>query len=431
MVYISEIIEGRVPEGTETDIRGWIHRTRSSGKLSFVVIRDSTDIIQVTVRKGNVPDEDFEAAKNALVESSVMIKGKVKKDERAPGGYELQASSFKVFHYSEVYPITKDQSDEFLLDQRHLWLRSTEMQATLRIRSAVFNALRTWFYGHGFNEVQSPTFVSGACEGGSTLFEVPFFKERKVYLSQSWQLYAEAMVMSLDKIFTIAPSFRAEKSRTRRHLAEFWHCEAEVAWIGNDEMMALEEDLIPFVVQSIIKNNRRDLEKLNRDISKLEKCQKPFERIRYEKAEELLATKGVAPATPGDLGYEEEKVLTEFFDRPFFVTHFPKKAKAFYHRPDPTNPNVVLCHDLLAPEGYGEIIGGGERIYDKEQLLARMKEEGLDTEPYNWYIDLRRFGTVPHSGFGCGVDRLVTWITGQSHIKYVIPFPRMMRRVYP
>jgi asparaginyl-tRNA synthetase len=431
MVYISEIIEGRVPEGTETDIRGWIHRTRSSGKLSFVVIRDSTDTIQVTVRKGNVPDEDFEAAKNALVESSVMIKGKVKKDERAPGGYELQATSFKVFHYSEVYPITKDQSDEFLLDQRHLWLRSTEMQATLRIRSAVFNALRTWFYGHGFNEVQSPTFVSGACEGGSTLFEVPFFKERKVYLSQSWQLYAEAMVMSLDKIFTIAPSFRAEKSRTRRHLAEFWHCEAEVAWVGNDEMMALEEDLIPFVVQSIIKNNRRDLEKLNRDISKLEKCQKPFERIRYEKAEELLATKGVAPATPGDLGYEEEKVLTEFFDRPFFVTHFPKKAKAFYHRPDPTNPNVVLCHDLLAPEGYGEIIGGGERIYDKEQLLARMKEEGLDTEPYNWYIDLRRFGTVPHSGFGCGVDRLVTWITGQSHIKYVIPFPRMMRRVYP
>ena len=431
MVYISEILEGKVPEGTETDIRGWIHRTRSSGKLSFVVIRDSTDIIQVTVRKGNVPDEDFEAAKNALVESSVMIKGKVKKDERAPGGYELQATSFKVFHYSEVYPITKDQSDEFLLDQRHLWLRSTEMQATLRIRSAVFNALRTWFYGHGFNEVQSPTFVSGACEGGSTLFEVPFFKERKVYLSQSWQLYAEAMVMSLDKIFTIAPSFRAEKSRTRRHLAEFWHCEAEVAWIGNDEMMALEEDLIPFVVQSIIKNNKRDLEKLNRDISKLEKCQKPFERIRYEKAEELLATKGVAPATPGDLGYEEEKVLTEFFDRPFFVTHFPKKAKAFYHRPDPTNPEVVLCHDLLAPEGYGEIIGGGERIYDKEQLLARMKEEGLDTEPYNWYIDLRRFGTVPHSGFGCGVDRLVTWITGLSHIKYVIPFPRMMRRVYP
>jgi len=431
MVYISEILEGKVPEGTETDIRGWIHRTRSSGKICFVVIRDSTDTIQVTVRKGNIPDEDFEAAKNALVESSVIIKGTVKKDDRAPGGYELQSTSFKVFHYSEVYPITKDQSDEFLLDQRHLWLRSTEMQATLRIRSAVFNALRTWFYSHGFNEVQSPTFVSGACEGGSTLFEVPFFKERKVYLSQSWQLYAEAMVMSLDKIFTIAPSFRAEKSRTRRHLAEFWHCEAEVAWIGNDEIMALEEELIPYVVQTIIEKNRKDLEKLNRDISKLQKCQKPFERIRYEKAEELLATKGVAPATPGDLGYEEEKVLTEFFDKPFFITHFPKKAKAFYHRPDPKDPEHVLCHDLLAPEGYGEIIGGGERIYDKDELLGRMKEEGMDPEPYNWYIDLRRYGTVPHSGFGLGMDRLVTWITGLSHIKYVIPFPRMMRRVYP
>jgi len=431
MVYISEILEGHVPEAKETDIRGWIHRTRSSGKICFVVIRDSTDTIQVTVRKGNVPDEDFEAAKNALVESSVNVKGTVKKDERAPGGYELQSTSFKVFHSAEVYPITKDQSDEFLLDNRHLWLRSIEMQSTLRIRSAVFNALRTWFNEHGFHEVQSPTFVSGACEGGSTLFEVPFFKERKVYLSQSWQLYAEAMVMSLDKIFTIAPSFRAEKSRTRRHLAEFWHCEAEVAWIGNNEMMALEEELIPYIVQTVVEKNKKDLDKLGRDITKLKNCQKPFERVRYSKAEELLAQKGVAPETPGDLGYEEEKVLTEFFDKPFFVTHFPKKAKAFYHRPDPAEPEVVLCHDLLAPEGYGEIIGGGERIYDKEELLKRMNEEGLDTEPYNWYIDLRRYGTVPHSGFGLGVDRLVAWITGLSHIKYVIPFPRMMRRVYP
>jgi len=431
MVYIGEILEGKVDPATEVEIKGWIHRTRSSGKISFVVVRDSTGIIQVTIKKGNVPDEDLEGAKKALVESSVIVKGTAHEEKRAPGGYELRASSFKVFSYAEKYPITQDQSDEFLMDHRHLWLRSLEMQSVLKVRNTVFNALRSWFQDNGYNEVQSPSFVSGACEGGSTLFEVPFFKTRKVYLTQSWQLYAEAMVMALDKIYTIAPSFRAEKSRTRRHLAEFWHCEAEVAWVGNEEMMQIEEELVPFIVAQAVERNRKELEYLKRDISVLEKCKAPFDRIPYAKAEEMLAEKGMAPKEPGDLGYKEEKVLTEMFEKPFFVTEFPTSAKPFYHRPDPENPEVVLCHDLLAPEGYGEIIGGGERVFDKQELIQRMEADGIDTEPYEWYIDLRRYGGVPHSGFGMGIDRVVAWITGQSHIKYVIPFPRTMRRVYP
>lgn len=428
MVQISEIVEGR-HTGKEVEVRGWIYRTRSSGSIVFVVVRDSSDIVQATVIKGEVPEKNFENARRALVESSVIVRGIVAEDERAPNGYEIKVKSFNVVGFAEKFPITKDKSDEFLLDNRHLWLRSREMTATLKVRSEVFNLIREYFQSHGYYEVQSPTFVSGACEGGATLFEVPYFG-KTVYLTQSWQLYAEAMIFSLEKIYTIAPSFRAEKSRTRRHLTEFWHAEVESAWSHNEDMMRVGEDFIEFLCHEVMKRRKRELEYLKRDLSKLETVKAPFERIKYAKALEMLNEKGIELKFGDELGYDEEKALTEEFEKPIFITHFPRE-KGFYHRPDPEEPSTLLCHDMLAPEGYGEIIGGGERVYELKELLERMDEENMDIEPYQWYIDLRRYGTVPHSGFGLGVDRTVAWLTGSEHIKYVVPFPRMMRRVYP
>lgn len=410
-------------------IKGWIYRKRSSGRLIFAVIRDSSGIIQTTIKKENISEKEFEDADKALIESSVKIEGIVKKDERAPGGFEIDAKRFKIVGFSEKFPITKDKSDEFLMDNRHLWIRSREMNAILKIRANVFNCLRNFFTKDGYYEIQSPSFVSGACEGGSTLFEVPYFG-RKVYLTQSWQLYAEAMIYSLEKIFTIAPSFRAEKSRTRRHVTEFWHCEVEEAWVHNEDMMKLGEKLIEYLCQECLEKNRKELEYLKRDISKLEKIEAPFERMKYQEVIDFLNSKGFNIEWGDDFGYIEEKAITKDRELPLFITHFPRE-KGFYHRPDPKEPKTLLCHDLLAPEGYGEIIGGGERIYKLEVLLERLKEENLEQRDYEWYIDLRRYGSVPHAGFGLGIDRTITWITGASHIKYVIPFPRDIRRIYP
>ena len=427
-VSIKDIMEGK-HTGERVKVRGWIYRTRGTKKLRFIVLRNVTGIIQVTVVKGEVPDEDFRDADKALVESSLWVEGVVRKDERAPGGYEILAERVHIIHFAEVFPITKDKSDEFLMEVRHLWLRSRQMTETLKVRSEVFKLFREFFLERGFYEAHSPIFVTGACEGGSTLFPVKYFG-KEVYLTQSWQLYAEAMIYSLERIFTVAPSFRAEKSRTRRHLTEFWHGEVEAAWMGNEEMMKLEEEMMEYILRGVLRRRRDELEFLGRDPKRLEEISPPFERVPYRKVLEILQEKGFEMKWGDDLGYEEEKALTEDFTQPFFITQFPRN-KGFYHRPDPENPEVLLCHDMLAPEGYGEIIGGGERIWEKDVLIERIREFGLDPENYEWYIDLRRYGSVPHSGFGLGMDRFVTWLADLKHIKYAIPFPRTIRRVTP
>ncbi len=414
----------------EEEIRGWVYRWRESGKIVFIVVRDSTGIMQTVIAQENMSDDDFKASKNVGIEASVYVKGVIRKDERAPGGYEMLAKSFKVIGPSQNFPITKDKSDEFLLDNRHLWLRSREMTSVLKIRSTIFEKLHEYFRKEGYYEVQAPMFVSSSVEGGSTLFEVPYFG-KKVYLTQSSQFYLETFIFSLENVYTIAPSFRAEKSRTRRHLTEFWHCEAESAWLHNDDMMKFEEGMIGHVIEGVIEKNKQDLLYLKRDINKLESFLPPFNRMEYSEIIELGKKLGLNLEYGSDLGADEESVITKEFEKPTFIIHFPKSIKPFYHRPDPENPNVVLNHDLLAPEGYGEIIGGGERIYDLDELIKRIEEEHLNAEDYYWYIDLRKYGSVPHSGFGLGIDRFVWWLAGLEHIKYAIPYPRNIRRVIP
>jgi asparaginyl-tRNA synthetase len=418
------------PSGTSVPLRGWLHRTRSSGGIVFSVLRDGSGLIQVTTKKGNVPDADFEAAQKALTESSVEVVGTVHDDPRAPGGKEVRASSFRVVNFAENFPITGKETDETLLDLRHLWLRSREMAATLKVRATVMDLLREFYDSRRYTEVHAPTFVSGQTEGGSTLFKVPYFDD-EVYLTQSSQLYLETMIFSLERVYTLQPSFRAEKSRTRRHLTEYWHFEAEAAWYSNEDMMREEEQMISFLAKRLLEIHAKELELLKREPARLKAVVPPFPRIKYQEALDIGNKGGLHLKWGDDFGYEEEKVITEAFDKPFFVTHFPKEVKAFYHRPDPADPRVVLNHDLLAPEGYGEIIGGGERTWELDILLRRIKEGGLKEDDYRWYVDLRRYGSVPHSGFGLGLDRLVMYLLGIDHIKWTLPYPRMMRRVYP
>jgi len=432
---IRDILSGKSDK--QVKVRGWIYRTRSSGKLAFVVVRDSTGIIQCTVSKQNVAESDFDNASKALIESSVILEGEAVKDERAPGGWEIRATEFKVFHFAETFPITKDQSDDHLLNNRHLWLRSQNMIASLRVRSTVFKSFRDYWSNLNFTEIQSPSFTTSACEGGSTLFNVSYDDENKksgqkfyAHLSQSWQLYAEATMFGLENIFTVAPSFRAEKSRTRRHLTEFWHAEVESAWTHNHQMMEMEEGMIIHIVKEVLAHNQEDLEKLGRDISILENIKSPFDKMKYEEVLVKLNSMGFDLVWGDDFGYKEEKALTQELKSPLYITHFPKE-KGFYHRPDPKDSKSLVCHDLLAPEGYGEIIGGGERVWSPEELSERIIEEGLEPESYGWYLDIRKFGSVPHSGFGLGLDRMVSWICGSDHIKHVIPFPRTMRRTTP
>lgn len=435
-------------DNRQVKLRGWIYRTRSSGSIAFVVVRDTSGILQCTVKKGQVPEEDLEGAKKALLESSVVVEGTVAEDRRAPGGHELKATSFEVLHYADPYPITKDQSDEWLMDNRHLWIRSQDMNAALRLRATLFGAFREFWDGKGYTEVHSPSFVRDACEGGSTLFNIYVNDDDKpsmskpdpgdptdgqrfyAHLTQSWQLYAEAMMFSVEKIYTIAPSFRAEKSRTRRHVSEFWHAEVEAAWTHNEQMMVLDEEMLIFLVERILERHEPLLKQLGRDVAPLKAIEGPFERMKYQEVLDELNGMGFDLAWGDDFGYIEEKALTEKRSSPLYITHFPKE-KGFYHRPDPAEPEALVCHDLLAPEGYGEIIGGGERVWDPDQLMQRIEEEHLDPESLGWYLDLRKFGSVPHAGFGLGLDRLLTWLTGQEHIKHVIPFPRSMRRTRP
>jgi len=428
---VTDIFEGKY-DGQHVVLRGWLHHIRSSGGILFLQLRDGTGVIQCTLKKDKVDQASFEKLSAMTIESTIEVSGDVRKDTRAPGGYEIQAQKVEVlFPAEDGYPIAKKyHGPDFLLDYRHLWIRNEKMQATIRIRSRLLQEARTWLVGHDYLEVQVPILVNAAVEGGSTLFPVKYF-DQNAYLSQSWQLYAEAMIASVGKIFTVAPSFRAEKSRTRRHLTEYWHLEVEAPWLDLDGLMQLEEQLLTHMCVETAQHMPEQLKLLGRNIDKISNLKPPFPRITYSQAVEKIKQQMPAFEWGQDLGYEEEKVLTDEFDSPFFVTHYPKGVKAFYHMPDPKDPRVTLSVDLLAPEGYGEITGGGQRIHLIDQLLARIQEEHLNPDDYKWYTELRRFGTVPHSGFGMGVERVVAWVCGLEHIRDATPFPRLLNRIYP
>ena len=429
-VPIRSVLQGE-SAGRKVLVRGWLQNKRSSGGIIFSLLRDGTGVIQCTLRKENVPMELFSRMLTVRVESTVELTGSAAVDQRAPGGWEVRVDSGRVLSEAmEDFPIAKKfHGPDFLLDNRHLFVRSDKLRSMLRVRSVLLATARAWFDSHAFTEVQVPTLTSAAVEGGATLFEVKYFDE-KAYLTQSWQLYAEALISSIGSIYTIAPSYRAERSRTRRHLTEYTHLEAEAPWCDLEGIMKVEEQLLTSVVESLHVSCKPELEVLGRKPEELEKFYAPFPRITYTEALNMLGD------NPGiswgdDLGYEQEKVLTAKFDKPFFVTHYPRKAKAFYHKPDPKNPDVTLSADLLAPEEWGEITGGGQRIEEYEELLARIKEQGLDPKSYSWYMDLRKFGTVPHSGFGLGVERVVAWLCKLDHVRDAIAFPRLINRVYP
>lgn len=416
------------PEGERVAIRGWAYRRRDLGKSVFVLVRDSSGIVQAVVEKK--PELEEELGKLGI-EASLVLEGVVKEDPRAPGGKEVRVEALRVVGPSCSFPITRDASPEYLLDVRHLWLRSRRMNAILKIRHTVFGAVHEYFRERGYYEVHAPMFITASVEGGATLFELEYFKGRKVYLTQSSQFYLEALIYSLEKVYTIAPSFRAEKSRTRRHLTEFWHAEAEVAWAHLDDIIKVEEELIAHVVRRALDERLEELEYLGRKTEPLESVKPPFYRISYDEALDILRRKGMSVEWGEDLGADEERVLTLQFDKPIVLYGFPERAKAFYHKNDPERPEATLAADVLAPEGYGEIIGGGERIEDERELVEKIRRFGLNPDDYKWYVDLRKYGSVPHSGFGLGMDRLVMWVAGLPHIVEAIPFPRTIRRVYP
>jgi asparaginyl-tRNA synthetase len=437
--WIGDVLAGNY-NGEEVELMGWVHRSRGSNKIRFVVLRDSTGHVQCVVKRDAVGDEAFEAIKTALIESSVIICGTVQSTEREHG-YEIQATSCEIVggvNPERPFPITESamaEADggetEFLLDNRHLYLRTGRMTTMLKMRSSVFGAIHSYFRDLDFIEYQAPNFVAGAVEGGSTLFEVPYFG-RKAYLTQSWQLYGEAAMPALERLYTMAPSFRAEKSRTRRHLTEFWHAEMEMAWASNADIMEHGEGVVRHIARTLLDEREKELVEIGRDLDLVARyADNPYPRMRYDEAVETLQGMGVDVEWGQDLDYSKEKVLTADFDIPHFLTHYPRIAKPFYHRPDPEDPKYVLCHDLLAPEGYGEIIGGGERTWSEKEILERIDEDGTPRDAYEFYIDIRRYGGVPHGGFGLGVDRVVTWLTGADHIRETIPFPRDSRRVTP
>ncbi|MBD51429.1 MAG: asparagine--tRNA ligase [Euryarchaeota archaeon] len=437
--WIGDVHKGNF-DGQEIELKGWIHRTRGSNKIRFLVLRDSTGVIQCVIKRDSVGDESFDLIKSALIESSIILKGLVEATDREHG-HEIQVNSVKIIgsvNPDRPFPITESAmleaeggESEFLLDNRHLYLRTGRMTTMLKIRSTIFGTIHSYFRDQDFIEYQAPNFVAGAVEGGSTLFEVPYFG-KKAYLTQSWQLYAEAAMPALERLYTIAPSFRAEKSRTRRHLTEFWHAEMEVAWASNDEIMKYGEGVVRSTAKNLLEEREKELNEIGRDLDLIARyADSKYPIMRYDEAIEILQNKGVGIEWGQDLDYSKEKILTADFDVPHFLTHYPRVAKPFYHRPDPDDTKYVLCHDLLAPEGYGEIIGGGERTWSEDEILERIDEEGTPREPYEFYIDTRRYGGVPHGGFGLGVDRVCAWLAGAEHIREVIPFPRDSRRVTP
>ncbi|NMB21314.1 MAG: asparagine--tRNA ligase [Firmicutes bacterium] len=427
-VYLKHIGEH---VGEEIEIRGWLYNKRSSGKIQFLIIRDGTDLIQGVLVKAEVPEEVFAAAKTLTQESSLIVRGIVREEPRSVSGYELSVTDVEILQIAEEYPITpKEHGVEYLMDRRHLWLRSQKQHAIMLIRNEIIKASRQFFDDRDFVLIDAPILTPASVEGTSTLFETDYFED-KAYLSQSGQLYMEAAAMAFGKVYCFGPTFRAEKSKTRRHLMEFWMIEPEVAFLDVDGNMDLQEEYVCYLVQQVLKNRRKELEIIGRDISKLEAIKAPFPRISYDEAVEILHANGVDFTWGDDFGAPDETLIASKFDQPVFVHRYPTDIKAFYFQPDPNRPEVVLGSDLLAPEGYGEIIGGGERIHDLDLIEQRLKEHNLPAEQYAWYVDLRRYGTVPHSGFGLGLERTVSWICGLPHLREAVPFARLLNRIYP
>jgi asparaginyl-tRNA synthetase len=427
-VYIEDISEYR---DQVVEIRGWLYNKRSGGKIRFLLIRDGTGIIQGTIFS---PQEDsplFKQYDELTQESSLIIRGKVKEDRRAPGGFELEIKEIEIIQIAKDYPITpKSHGIPFLMENRHLWLRSQKQHAVLQIRTELIKAIRDFFDGRGFRLMDTPILTPSACEGTTTLFETEYF-DQKAYLSQSGQLYNEATATAFGKVYCFGPTFRAEKSKTRRHLIEFWMVEPEVAFATLDDIIELGEDLVVFIVERVLEKRKKELKILERDPKPLEKVNKPFPRITYEEALKMIKKKGSKMEWGDDFGASDETMISEFFDKPVNVTHFPLSAKAFYMEPDPKRSDLALCIDMLASEGYGEIIGGGQRIHDLSLLEQRIKEHKLPREAYEWYLDLRKYGSVPHSGFGLGIERTLSWLCKIKHIRETIPFPRLLYRIYP
>jgi len=421
--------------GETVEIRGWLYNLRRSGKILFPQLRDGTGIMQCVAVKSALPEETFESIKNLTQESSIAVTGKVRAEPRAPGGYEMDLEAIEVFDRvpeSDPYPITpKEHGVDFLMDHRHLWLRSRRQHAILRVRHEVIRAIRDYFDNHGFTLVDTPIFTPNACEGTTSLFEVNYFDEEKVYLTQSGQLYNEATAAAFGKVYCFGPTFRAERSKTRRHLTEFWMVEPEMAYATLEDVKQVAEELVATVVGRVLENRGADLKELERDVTKLESVKAPFPRISYDDAVKRLQAKGSEIQWGGDFGNADETLLGEDYDRPVMVDRYPSAIKAFYMQPDPERPEVALGVDVLAPEGYGEIIGGGQRVHNLDLLLQRIDGQGLKRADWEWYIDLRKYGTVPHSGFGMGVERVVAWICGLEHVRETIAFPRMLYRTRP
>jgi len=419
--------------GEVVTLQGWVHHLRSSGKVRFIVLRDGSGLAQGVLVKGQVPEEDFENFARLTLESSLVLEGRVRADARAPGGYELEVTRLRPVHLAQEYPIApKEHGVAFLLDNRHLWLRSPRQQAVLRVRDEVSRACRDFFHHQGFVLVDTPILTPCACEGTTTLFETNYLDRGKAYLSQSGQLYLEAAAMALGKVYCFGPTFRAEKSKTRRHLMEFWMVEAEAAFCTLTDVMALAEGLVRFIIQRVLENRGTDLQTLERDPGPLQAAAAgPFPRISYSEALERLKSQGLEVPWGEDFGGDEETVLSRMFDRPVLVHRYPRSCKAFYMEADPEDPRLALCMDMLAPEGCGEIVGASQRIADLEILLERIREHHLPQEPLEWYLDLRRYGSVPHGGFGMGIERVVAWLCGLHHVREAIPFPRLLDRLYP
>jgi asparaginyl-tRNA synthetase len=426
---INEILSGK--EG-KIKIRGWLHNKRSSGGIQFLIFRDGTGFIQCTLSKNKLGEKIFDEIERLPVESAAEIEGIAKADKRAPGGYEISVDKIAVVSKAEGdFPITKKKHGiDYLLDNRAFWLRSKKMFNIMIIRSKVLEAAREWFKQNKFVEVQVPTIVGTAVEGGSSLFELKYF-DNKAYLTQSWQLYGEAMISAFGKCFTIAPSFRAEPSKTRRHLTEYWHLEAEMPFCDFEQLIAIEEQLVTYIAHKIAKECEKELKELKRDSKDLLKIKPPFPRITYNKTVDLLQKDGIKIKYGTRLGADEEDVLIKHFSTPFFVTHFPKEAAAFYHKPDSKDPKLTLSADLYSPESGGEISGGGQRSDSVEELMRGIKEQNLKPEDYKWYLDLRRWGSSPHSGFGLGIERMIMWLCKLKHIRDAVAFPRFVNRVYP
>jgi asparaginyl-tRNA synthetase len=430
-IPVSSIRELSQNVGQEVELSGWIDNKRSSGKIAFLQVRTAGGVVQAVAGRKDVPEETWADIERVTQESTVRVRGTVKEDKRSPIGVEIQANGFEILSLTQDYPITpKEHGTAFLMEHRHLWLRSSRQRAALRVRSEVEQGIRDFFYERQFTLIDSPILTPAACEGTSNLFETNYFGD-KAYLSQSGQLYLEPAAAALGKVYCFGPTFRAEKSKTRRHLMEFWMVEPEVAFLEFEGLCALTEEFVGYLVARILDRSREDLKVLERDTAKLEKVVPPFPRLTYTEAVAILNREGNPLPWGDDFGGDEETILASQFDKPVMVTRFPASFKAFYMQPDPENPETVLGLDLLAPEGYGEIIGGSQRIHDHDLLLARIQQHNLPVEAFQWYLDVRKYGAFPHSGFGMGIERFVAWMTGLTHLRETIPYPRMLYKIYP